>query len=332
MLIYTPFFSSIPWKGLEDSQKFTLSNGKPCRVRNCILSYNKEDFKSSDVVIFHGYKSDLPDETTLRELHNRRPSNQTWGFFALESPLNSIETSQMNGLFNWTLTYRTDSDVYVPYGFFTQLESEGENASIQDHSFWKDKLVVWTVSNCRGKRFSYVEKLKQFLKVDIFGGCSGQSCHHHDENCIKLLKTYKFQLAFENTECLDYVTEKYWLSPLDNGIVPIVMGGADYGKTAIPGSYIDVRDFSSVKELADYLLYLDKNNTAYNEYLSWRTQYKRNDCLQMGDMTCLGHWTCDLCALANNASTPYKVYENLEDFWSVKQCNRFSEQFDKIIG
>ena len=110
------------------------------------------------------------------------------------------------------------------------------------------------------------------------------------------------------------------------------MGGADYGKTAIPGSYIDVRDFSSVKELADYLLYLDKNNTAYNEYLSWRTKYKRNDCLQMGDMTCLGHWTCDLCALANNASTPNKVYENLEDFWSVKQCNRFSEQFDKIIG
>ena len=97
-------------------------------------------------MIFHGYKRDLPDQTTLRELHNRRPSNQTWGFFALESPLNSIETRQLNGLFNWTLTYRTDSDVYVPYGFFTQLESEGENASIQDYSIGKDKLVVWTVS------------------------------------------------------------------------------------------------------------------------------------------------------------------------------------------
>ena len=43
------------------------------------------------------------------------------------------------------------------------------------------------------------------------------------------------------------------------------MGGADYKKIAIPGSFINVLDFPSVKALADYLLYLDKNNTAYNE-------------------------------------------------------------------
>ena len=37
------------------------------------------------------------------------------------------------------------------------------------------------------------------------------------------------------------------------------MGGADYESFAPPHSYINVKDFSSVEELAKYLLYLDKN-------------------------------------------------------------------------
>ena len=43
-------------------------------------------------------------------------------------------------------------------------------------------------------------------------------------------------------------------------VIPIVMGGAYYSKLAIPGSYINVIDFSIW-----ILQYLDKNNTAYNE-------------------------------------------------------------------
>ena len=35
-----------------------------------------------------------------------------------------------------------------------------------------------------------------------------------------------------------------------------------------PKSYIDVNDFSSAKELAEYLLHLDKNDDLYNEYFA----------------------------------------------------------------
>ena len=52
------------------------------------------------------------------------------------------------------------------------------------------------------------------------------------------------------------------------------MGGADYTKLAVPGSYINVMDFKTVKQLAEYLQYLDQNNTAYNEYFKWRLKYK----------------------------------------------------------
>ena len=46
------------------------------------------------------------------------------------------------------------------------------------------------------------------------------------------------------------------LSGEDMNVVPIVMEGANYSKLAIPGSYINVMDFQTVKQFAEYLQYL----------------------------------------------------------------------------
>ena len=54
------------------------------------------------------------------------------------------------------------------------------------------------------------------------------------------------------------------------------MGGKsqrDYRKLLPPRSYINVEDFDSPKDLADFLQYLDKNATAYNQYHAWRQDY-----------------------------------------------------------
>ena len=69
VLIYTAFFGSNPWKGLENSQSWTHFKGKPCPVQNCVVSYKTEEFSSSNVVIFHG--RDMPHVNTLRKLHNK---------------------------------------------------------------------------------------------------------------------------------------------------------------------------------------------------------------------------------------------------------------------
>lgn len=58
-------------------------------------------------------------------------------------------------------------------------------------------------------------------------------------------RDYKYYLAFENSLCRDYVTEKFY-KPLLYTTVPVVYGGADYEVAgAPPNSYIDVRKFSS---------------------------------------------------------------------------------------
>ena len=126
----------------------------------------------------------------------------------------------------------------------------------------KNKIAFWTVSHCKTDNFreKYVESLKQFIDVDVFGECSGVECPRKmKESCFASLGPhYWFYLAFENSNCPDYITEKLWRI-LDTNIVPVVMGGGNYTRDAPEKSVINVNDFPSVKALADYLIYLTEH-------------------------------------------------------------------------
>lgn len=319
VLIYTPLFTDKPWQGINDTYGFTHYRGAPCPVTNCLLTYRHRLFPRSDVVIFHG--QDMPDTFELEELNSRRPKGQIWIYFVLESPSNAKDTYFFRDMFNWTVTYERNADIFLPYGSYVTLKP-GETSSYgQINPDKKDRLVVWTVSNCGGLRDWFVRELKNHIRVDIFGSCADSvyQSHLQDEECEKdspecenLLKRYKFQLAFENGNCVDYVTEKYWGGPLELGIVPVVLGGANYSDMAIPGSYINVFDFDSIKTLADYLLYLDKNDTAYMEYFVWRKLYKVDGYLTGATFNKHYPWTCDICAKAQNPKR--KSYKRISDF------------------
>ncbi len=55
-------------------------------------------------------------------------------------------------------------------------------------------------------------------------------------------------------------------------MLPIVYGAGIevYERMAPPHSFIHVNQFESIKALADYLHYLDKNDTAYATYFAWK--------------------------------------------------------------
>ena len=57
-------------------------------------------------------------------------------------------------------------------------------------------------------------------------------------------------------------------------MVPIVLGTTreDYMGLAPPNSYIHVVDFPTIKALTDYLLYLDKTDTAYATFFAWKQE------------------------------------------------------------
>jgi len=84
-----------------------------------------------------------------------------------------------------------------------------------------------------------------------------------------LLPRYKFHLAFENTLCQDYVTEKAYQA-LGRGVVPVLISAPNAALFLPPHSYVDVARFPTVAALAAHLRYLDGNATAYAEYSAWR--------------------------------------------------------------
>lgn len=113
----------------------------------------------------------------------------------------------------------------------------------------------------------YVKTLQQYIDVDIYGDCGTLRCARDNfDMCGKMVeKTYKFYLAFENSVNEGYITEKIFRI-MKYDIVPIVYGKG-YKTLSIPSTaYIDIFDFESVESLAKYLVYLDSNDTAYNEY------------------------------------------------------------------
>ena len=122
-------------------------------------------------------------------------------------------------------------------------------------------MAFWTVSHCTTDNYreKYVKKLQEYIQVDIFGHCMGQECPKgHKDTCFNLAEEYWFYISFENSNCYDYITEKLWRT-VEMPVIPIVMGGGNYTRDAPENSVIDVNDFASVKDLADYLIYLTNN-------------------------------------------------------------------------
>ncbi|KAL8625356.1 hypothetical protein ACOMHN_044499 [Nucella lapillus] len=77
-----------------------------------------------------------------------------------------------------------------------------------------------------------------------------------------------FLLAFENSFCKDYVTEKVFNAYSDDlHVIPIVRGGADYSRILPPGTYVDTSDFPSPEALATCLIGLSKDHVTYARML-----------------------------------------------------------------
>jgi len=106
------------------------------------------------------------------------------------------------------------------------------------------------------------------MSVQIYG-LIGKRCPGN-QNCREFISNkYMFFLAFENSVCRDYITEKFF-DTLKFDIVPVVLGGGNYSHYIPKSGFIDAMDFESPAELAKFLKYLSKNKEAYNKYFEWK--------------------------------------------------------------
>ncbi|XP_027705207.1 alpha-(1,3)-fucosyltransferase 4 [Vombatus ursinus] len=207
-----------------------------------------------------------------------RPPGQRWVWMNFESPTNSPRLESLDGsLFNWTLSYRADSDIFVPYGYlYPRSSPQDQPSGLYPSLARKQGLVAWVVSHWseRQARVRYYHELRQYLKVDVYGqGGPGQPVP--DSGLLHTVARYKFYLAFENSQHLDYITEKLWRNAFLAGAVPVVLGPsrANYERFVPRNAFIHVDDFPNVAALASYLRFLDRNRNQYKRYFDWRRRY-----------------------------------------------------------
>ncbi len=98
---------------------------------------------------------------------------------------------------------------------------------------------------------------------------------------------------------------------LHRPIIPIVFGLHDhYDKISPSHSFINAAKFENMRQLAEYLILLDRNDTLYNQYFWWKphfeSRYKQKD-VNIG--------MCHLCASLHNKDLPPKVYLNITQWW-----------------
>lgn len=158
------------------------------------------------------------------------------------------------------------------------------------------------------------------FQVDIFGQCGPKKCpRSSNEDCWKMVeKDYKFYLAFENSICVDYVTEKFFNS-ISHQVIPIVLGGADYSGMAPKKSYISVHDLDNdPARLARSLKKLDENDELFAEYFWWKDFYQ----VKMADEDRIQAF-CKICQKLHDPNQGESVYSDLNEWWDHKsKCRR----------
>ncbi|XP_026497268.1 glycoprotein 3-alpha-L-fucosyltransferase A [Vanessa tameamea] len=283
-----------------------------CPVDRCTLTADSREAATADAILYKDHHTPF---------NVKRPINQIWILYYLECPYHtaSLRPTSLD-VFNWTATYRRDSDIVAPYERWVYHDALNTEKDLErNYAANKTKKVAWFVSNChaRNRRLQYARQLSKFIPVDIYGACGSHHCPRADPNCLEMLdKEYKFYLAFENSNCRDYVTEKFFVNGLQHDVVPIVMGARppEYAAVAPHNSYIHVEEFAGPEELAAYLQRLDEDDTLYNSYFKWKGT---------GEFINT-YFFCRVCAMvhANGRRQRSAHYTDVQAWWRDGACTR----------
>ncbi|VDO00251.1 unnamed protein product [Rodentolepis nana] len=149
----------------------------------------------------------------------------------------------------------------------SQMLSENVTHLLPSYHKNRTKLVAWVVSNGRptNNPNQYANALELFVPAIVQSRFSSSAHSAISFSCFS------------------------------TRIVPIVLGAykEDYESVLPPHSYINVDDLDSIQELAEYLQFLDKNDTAYAQYFAWTKH---------GPIIMLNRPDCRLCGVLSNTN------------------------------
>jgi hypothetical protein len=257
------------WSMSDDLSKIPVKDG-------FILTDDRGQMDEADVVVFH-----MPTITKEEFATIKNRAGQLWVFWTMECDAHYQwqYTPEIQALFDITISYNMDADVPLPY-IHSSYNEMMRRAPVD-----KSQLINAFISSDfdLSNRVRCLKELATYIDVHSYGKVMNNREIPKDDGIMTkagIISGYKFSVAFENAVAKDYVTEKFY-HPLIVGSVPVYLGAPNI-KDFAPGEhcFINVNDFASVKDLADYLVELDNDPVKYAAYHNWKNEPFRKDFVQ----------------------------------------------------
>ncbi|GBP87641.1 Alpha-(1,3)-fucosyltransferase C [Eumeta japonica] len=312
---------------------------RKCPFVNCYVTGDANllgDYTKFDVLAFLGPEIVRAPRSSLPV---KRSSHQKFVFATIESADNyPVCDRHLDGFFNWTWTYRLDSD--ARWGYLVVRDRDNNVIGPNKVMHWmkledmdpvsddlkkrlksKSKAAAWFVSNCytRSHREDFVGAVRKHLTkynltVDVYGQCGPLKCSRDDmSRCLNKIQTdYYFYFSFENSFSEDYVTEKLTY-PLQNDAVPVVYGGANYTRFMPDGIYLNAKELGA-EELARTMHAIINDPERYYQFFRWQSHYsfhRRQESVETDDY-------CRFCSMLNDEELVKRttVYRNFKEWWT----------------
>lgn len=269
ILYYTPYFRQTVMEAIGFAPRLAEDL--------CVVTLDHSRLADADAVLFH-----IPD---FRSFPAAKRAGQLWVAMSMESDVNyplQCDPGFMRN-FDISMNFRRSSDVPMLYfdpSHITLLKTPPKPKTRQAHA-------VYFASNdlARNNRYQLVGELMEHIRVDSYGK-SQNNCKIDSDDTGRMTKLqtiaeYKFYLAFENSNSIDYVSEKMY-DGLIAGTVPVYLGAPNVDEY-LPGNgcIIKVSDFSSAADLARHLLELSDDRPAYAKYFAWKNEPLKQSFLDM---------------------------------------------------
>lgn len=129
----------------------------------------------------------------------------------------------------------------------------------------KDKFCVAPFSAIHKNRVDFFNVLNTYKQTYGFGLPFGNG--DHDRNQLRKYDAicgFRFAMAFENTNKIGYVTEKF-LQAKTAGCIPIYWGDSHVLSDFNPDCFIYVNNFKTYQECLEYIKFVDSNEEIYNK-------------------------------------------------------------------
>uniref|UniRef100_A0A8V5FSV7 Fucosyltransferase n=1 Tax=Melopsittacus undulatus TaxID=13146 RepID=A0A8V5FSV7_MELUD len=226
------------------------------------LSADRSSYGEAQAVLFHHRDLALHGAEGAPRGPPPRPPQQALGVDELRvAPRHSPGLRGLAGLFNWTMSYRRDSDVFVPYGYlYTPPAPRPFVLAPQDAAGGLGHQQLERGAR-PGALLPPAEGVPRHRCVWGTGAGAGRG-----RRWWRLSRALQVYLAFENSQ--------------HNRLQSLRSSGENaFAASAVPrfiprDSFIHVDDFPSPRLLATYLKFLDKNKPNYRKYFAWRKKYE----------------------------------------------------------